>query len=417
MCVSANLSVLSIAMNKESAAKDYSLSPGALRLPEKRKPPGIHFISLVEKIYAPERLHWGMGLLIIAILLIMSTAIVYITGGTYLAFPHVFYVPIILANFLMGPTPGIITAIASGILIGFIPLNVSKGLPQEPLMILSRTVFFVLVSSVAGISAALTRSYIDFLQIKVSEKTRELESNYKQLKQLQEFEAFLSSTIVHDLKTSLSSVMLSCSTLKKRYCNSIDENGRSLLETSISAGHRMLTMIGNILDVYAQEEGKFSITVSEWDPGAAITQITEDFSAQAAIRKITLTFRESTSLPCIQCDGDLMRRTLENLIGNALIHTPPDGAINISAIPEDKTLTISISNTGSYIPPEWREKIFDKFARVEDSENKSGSGLGLAFCRIAVEAHGGKIWSESSTEGERSTTFSFTIPMTPCTTP
>ncbi|MHC9543742.1 MAG: sensor histidine kinase [Vulcanimicrobiota bacterium] len=403
-------------MNKESTAQDILQPPGTITLPGRRKPPGIHLISLVERIYAPERYHWGLRLLIIALLLVISTALVYFTGGTYLAFPHAFYIPIILANFLMSPRAGIITAIVSGIMIGFIPLNVSSDTPQEPVMILSRTVFFLLVSAVAGISAALSRGYIDFLRIKVSEKTKELESNYKKLKELQEFKEFLSSTIVHDLKTSLSSVMLSVSTLKKLYGKTIDDNGRSLLDTSISAGHRMLTMIGNILDVYAQEEGKFSVTLSEWDPYAAIQQIVEEFSAQAAIRKISLTYLETTPLPCIQCDGDLMRRTLENLIANALAHTPSEGAITISTTLEEKTLTVSVTNTGSYIPPEWREKIFDKFARVDDSENKkAGSGLGLAFCRIAAEAHGGKIWNESSSEGARSTAFFFTIPLSPVT--
>jgi len=401
-------------MNKESTAEDLLQPPGVLFLPGRKKPPGIHLISLVERIYAPERYHWGLRLLFIALLLVISTALVYFTGGTYLAFPHVFYIPIILANFLMGPRAGIITAVLSGIMIGFIPLNVSRCTPQEPIMILSRTVFFLLVSGVAGISAAISRGYIDFLQIKVSEKTKELENNYKKLKELQEFKDFLSSTIVHDLKTSLSSVMLSCSTLKKLYGETIDENGRSLLDTSIGAGHRMLTMISNILDVYAQEEGKFSVTLSEWEPGAAIRQIVEEFSAQAAIRKIDLIYRESTPLPSIQCDGDLMRRTLENLTVNALAHTPAEGAITISTTLEEKSLTVSVKNTGSYIPPEWREKIFDKFARVDDSENKkAGSGLGLAFCRIAVEAHGGKIWNESSSEGAISTAFFFTIPLSP----
>jgi signal transduction histidine kinase len=401
-------------MNDDTTLKEHLQSPVTLMHPVRIKPPGIHLISLVEKIYAPERFHWGLRLLIIALLVVMSTALVYFTGGTYLAFPHVFYVPIILANFLMGPTAGLITAVLSGIVIGFIPLNVSKGIPQEPLMIVSRTVFFVLVSSVAGISAALSRSYIDFLQIKVSEKTRELESNYEKLKELQEFKEFLSSTIVHDLKTSLSSVMLSCSTLKKRYNDVIDDNGQDLLDTSMGAGHRMLTMIGNILDVYAQEEGKFSVTMSEWDPNAAIAQIAEDFSAQASIKKIRLAFNQGAPLPSIQCDGDLLRRTLENLVANAIAHTPTEGSITVSAEAGEESLTISVANTGSFIPSEWREKVFDKFARVDDSEDKkSGSGLGLAFCRIAVDAHGGRIWNESSSEGECFTSFSFTIPLKP----
>jgi len=367
-------------------------------------------VAISERIYTQERIQKGLRSIIIALLLSLCAALVYFTGGTYLPFPHFFYVPIILANFLLGVVPGAITAILAGIIAGLIPLNVSQGMLQEPSMVVCRTIFFVLVSLVAGINTTLANTFIDHLQEEVDEKTAELQESYEELKKLQEFKEFLSNTSVHDLQSSLASNLLSLRTLGKHYRSSLDARGTGLLETAISSGNRLTSMISNILDVYAQEKGELRMTRSHWEPGARIDEITDTFQIQADLREITLKTDMQEGLPPLKIDGELIRRTIENLIFNAIKHTPQGGTITVKAENSGALFRLTVHNTGSVIPEEWKERIFEKFAMMDrDAREGGGSGLGLAFCRVAVEAHEGRIWAES--EEGKGTSFIFTLPL------
>jgi len=168
-------------------------------------------------------------------------------------------------------------------------------------------------------------------------------------------------------------------------------------------------MISNILDVYAQEKGELKISRSPWDPDSQIGEITDAFQIQADLKEITLRSDLEQGLPSLQVDGELIRRTIENLIFNAIKHTPPGGEITVKAEISGALFRLSVHNTGSTIPDEWKERIFEKFAMIDrDAKIRGGSGLGLAFCRVAVEAHDGRIWAESG-DG-KGTSFIFTLP-------
>jgi signal transduction histidine kinase len=110
-------------------------------------------------------------------------------------------------------------------------------------------------------------------------------------------------------------------------------------------------------------------------------------------------------------DNEIIGRVLQNLLGNAIKFTPPGGKIEMTARPPETTastlLWVAVSNSGPGIPPEIQDRLFQKF--VTGRQEESGSGLGLAFCRLAVEAHGGRIWVES--EPGQLTTFQFTLPI------
>jgi two-component system, sensor histidine kinase and response regulator len=118
-------------------------------------------------------------------------------------------------------------------------------------------------------------------------------------------------------------------------------------------------------------------------------------------------------------DAEKLRRTLVNLLGNAIRFTPQGGAITVSIEPEagERMLTFRVSDTGPGIPAEAFDRIFEKFGQVEAAANgqKLSTGLGLTFCKMAVETHGGQIWVES--ELDRGSTFSFSIPMRPISSP
>jgi len=125
----------------------------------------------------------------------------------------------------------------------------------------------------------------------------------------------------------------------------------------------------------------------------------------------TLRFNLARDLPDIQCDVEMVRRVVINLLENAVKYTQSGGDITVSAAlteAKDK-LAVSVADTGPGISQHDQMAIFDKFARIHGEGRPKGLGLGLAFCRLAVEAHGGTIWVESE-EGQGST-FAFTLPL------
>jgi len=128
----------------------------------------------------------------------------------------------------------------------------------------------------------------------------------------------------------------------------------------------------------------------------------EDITVQAII---------PDDLPLIKGDKARIYRVLSNLLNNAIKYTPTKGQITIATELQDECLLVSVNDTGPGIEPEDRERIFDRYAQLKASKARSGGfGLGLAFCRIAVEAHGGQIWVESG-DNEQGSKFIFTLPL------
>jgi signal transduction histidine kinase len=122
-----------------------------------------------------------------------------------------------------------------------------------------------------------------------------------------------------------------------------------------------------------------------------------------------LTTRIFPGLPKVAADSDLILRVLTNLLDNATKFTPKGGNITLSVERTRQEVLFAVSDSGPGIPPESRLRVFDRFARLESAEGVKGTGLGLAFCKLAVEAHGGRIWVESETG--YGSTFCFTLPL------
>jgi signal transduction histidine kinase len=119
--------------------------------------------------------------------------------------------------------------------------------------------------------------------------------------------------------------------------------------------------------------------------------------------------RVSPDCQPIWVDEDMARRVLINILENGIKFTPAHGSLCIEVEPEDDWVRFSVQDSGPGIPMEARDKIFKKFVRLQTERFAKGMGLGLAFCRLAVQAHGGRIWVESP-PGEGSK-FSFTLPV------
>ncbi|MCK5634393.1 MAG: GHKL domain-containing protein, partial [Anaerolineales bacterium] len=114
-------------------------------------------------------------------------------------------------------------------------------------------------------------------------------------------------------------------------------------------------------------------------------------------------------LPMVHLDVDMVRRVMINLLENAIKFSRGGDSIQVSVQQEGDQVQIAVKDSGVGISPRDRERIFEKFTRLGGQERPKGLGLGLAFCRLAVEAHEGRIWVESE-EGKGST-FTFTLPV------
>jgi signal transduction histidine kinase len=120
----------------------------------------------------------------------------------------------------------------------------------------------------------------------------------------------------------------------------------------------------------------------------------------------------SDLLPPVYVDAEMIRRVLINLLENAIKFTPVEGQIQIGAHQQDNWVQIWVQDTGMGIPASERERIFDKFTRLNAKDAPKGLGLGLAYCRLAIQGHGGRIWVESD-PGFSGSCFAFTLPVAP----
>jgi signal transduction histidine kinase len=143
-----------------------------------------------------------------------------------------------------------------------------------------------------------------------------------------------------------------------------------------------------------------------------ISTVIDMQSPQALEKNLQLKQVIPKDLPMVWIDSALVERVLQNLVGNAIKFTPEEGAVQITAVineAEPDSILISVSDTGAGVPKEIRNRLFEKF--TTGGQRERGSGLGLAFCKMAIEAHGQRIWLANSSE--KGTTFQFTLSFSP----
>jgi signal transduction histidine kinase len=187
---------------------------------------------------------------------------------------------------------------------------------------------------------------------------------------------------------------------------------QEMVRMAIEGGQTLLGMITDLLDMDKMESGSLQLDYSGVSAVELVSRAIGQIARLAESSGLTVVQQIAPDLPPFQGDEDKLRRTLVNLLGNAIKFTPAGGTVTVAARQDNRgSLVFSVSDTGEGIPPEAFETIFEKFGQVDSRQRgrKLSTGLGLAFCKLAVEAHGGGIKVES-VPGEGST-FSFTIPL------
>ncbi|MBA3547016.1 MAG: response regulator [Nannocystis sp.] len=241
--------------------------------------------------------------------------------------------------------------------------------------------------------------------LKLRRMSAELREHYALLKdqrdvlvRLQLQKERLMAFVVHDLKNPLNSMALHAQMLLRD--GSLSAGVRKSATSIYTAARELDRMILNLLDVSKAEEGKLHPRCSELDLHALVANILTELAVDAERRPVTL--RSSVLADRVHADQDLLHRTLANLVENAIRYAPPATMIMVTVVQVATAIELRVADEGSGISEEMREKVFDPFVQVEAGENplaRGGRGLGLAFCKLAVEAHGGRIWVEDAAPG------------------
>jgi PAS domain S-box-containing protein len=222
--------------------------------------------------------------------------------------------------------------------------------------------------------------------------------DHERLVELDEFKHEMTSLVVHDLKNVM--MVVGCNV--EFAMEAGDQANRDLQDTlagARDAAARAIRLIGNLMDVARLENSSLALHCEPVDPDALFAAATKHRTSQLRTRGIGLTI-EVERPPQFDGDFELLQRVLDNVLDNAVRYTPAGGRIEISARsgPEG-TVRLAVGNTGTAIAPEDRARIFRKYGqgsrRVRGEMN---AGLGLYFCTLAVAAHGGRLWVESTPE-------------------
>jgi signal transduction histidine kinase len=203
--------------------------------------------------------------------------------------------------------------------------------------------------------------------------------------------------VVHDLKNPVSNIDLQAQLLARdRLSPDAREAGAHIREEVRS----LMRLLLNLLDLSKGEEGRLTPVRSTVDLTGLVGEVCEALAVRATAREICL--RQSVEVPSLEADQDLLRRVLENLLENALRHAPVNSVVTVITRAAAGGTELAVADSGEGVPLAMREAIFDRFVQVDNPEQaatRSGRGLGLAFCRLAVEAHGGRIWVEDAQPG------------------
>lgn len=225
-------------------------------------------------------------------------------------------------------------------------------------------------------------------------------------RQVEKLRVDLTRTMVHDLRNPLSNLRSALQMFTAAEAGNLTEAQLSMLALMEQTADSMLDLVTAILDVSRLESGRMPLQREVFSLADVLGHVVRQQAPLAAAGQLDLKLDMAPDLPPVDADADLIRRVAQNLLGNALKFTPRGGQVRVTARTAPGEVQVVVSDTGPGIPPELHSRLFQKF--VTGRIPGHGSGLGLAFCRLAVEAHGGRIWADS--EPGIGATFTFALP-------
>ena len=238
----------------------------------------------------------------------------------------------------------------------------------------------------------------------------QLAAQHEELLRVQRQKEELTALLVHDLKGPAAGIMMSADLrLRSKDVSELDRELWGHVHTAAEAINRMVM---NMLDIARSEDGVFTTSPAELDVPGLIADVQRLMLPLAKSREQQIDTSVAPDVPSLSADPEILRRVLQNLVENAIRHSPVRTTVRINATLAGDMVRIAVSDLGSGIPSELRDRIFQKYVRlspVRGSDDTFGRGLGLAFCWMAVAAHGGEI--DVSDNRPRGTVFTVALPV------
>jgi signal transduction histidine kinase len=249
--------------------------------------------------------------------------------------------------------------------------------------------------------------------LRLKAATDALEESYRKLRELEKVRDDLMKMIVHDLKTPLTSVLATLEMVADGDFGEVTIPQKKALGDAEAKAEELLALIGDLLEVAKIEETGIELNLEPVAPNAFIAELVHEWNVRFRQEGTYVETTIGDDAPVFLGDRQLLKRLFSNLIQNALTHSARAVELKISAYIYQGDVLFSVADNGPGIPREFHEVIFQKFGRVKTANvpRVRSSGLGLAFCKLVADAHGGHIWVES--ELDKGSTFFVRLPSHP----
>jgi signal transduction histidine kinase len=243
----------------------------------------------------------------------------------------------------------------------------------------------------------------------VEDVTKRLNDSNKKFQEVDRLKDEFVTLASHELRTPMSAIRGSLSTILEGYAGEISTDAREFLSAAYNENERLLRLVSNLLNISRIEGGRFTFSVSSFDMSRMIEEVVAGLSMAAKEKSIFLTYEKELDHITVTADEDKVREVLINIVGNAIKYTHK-GGVTVKCTVRDGMVVASVTDTGSGIAPQDQMLLFKKFSQVSHDYTKpsGGTGLGLYICKIIIEGLKGNIWLDS-TLGVGST-FYFALP-------
>ncbi len=237
---------------------------------------------------------------------------------------------------------------------------------------------------------------------------KKIEVQLKELKELESLRDNLLHMIIHDMRSPITAIIGNLDLLRDDLYQE-SESQIEKIDSCQNASEQLISMVNSLLDVYKLEEGKMELDIKPVNASRCIRRVCSDLQVQLKDYAFEIEI-EDDELE-VNCDEKIISRVVQNLLSNAIKFTSVGLSIKLSLEKKEHEMFVSVSDKGDGIAPEYHKAIFEKFGQVHTKKHviSASTGLGLTFCKLAVERHGGKIGVES--KAGKGSVFWFTTPL------
>lgn len=244
--------------------------------------------------------------------------------------------------------------------------------------------------------------------LELQRQKRALQESYEKLRNMETLRDNLVHMIVHDLRSPLTGIRNLLQILQLNLGDKLTPEQKELLQSVSDSTALLIERVASLLDISRLEAGQMPLKRKSCDLREVVTMGIQSLGGLTGEHKVICEQPDSAAFAF--CDSDVTSRIVSNLVANAIKFTPVGGTIRVALHKQGEQIQVMVNDTGYGIPAEYRKKIFEKFGQVETrgGSTQYSSGLGLTFCKLAVEAQGGRIGVES--EVGKGSSFWFLLP-------